>query len=365
MRLGLIVNPVAGIGGPLGLKGSDGSVGVAALAAGARATAGDRAAIALAALTGAARDVRLLASAGTMGADVAAAAGFMPEIVYAAAAASSSGDDTIEAASRLADRVDLLLFAGGDGTARDVMTAVGDRVPVLGIPAGVKMHSAVFATSPRAAGALLAQIVARRRVGDTVAGEVVDRSVSGEGSPQLYGVMRTPDGRHRLQGRKAMAASDHADVEAACRAVARLIADDVVTIIGPGATMRQLKALVGIEGTLLGVDVVAAGRCLATDADEATLRTLVEGRRVRLVLGVIGGQGFLLGRGNQQISTAILGSVRRDDIIAVASAAKLAALPNGRLLVDTGDAETDDRLAGYIQVHTGGGKRAMMRVDAA
>lgn len=362
MRLGLIVNPMAGMGGPLGLSGSDGPAGLAALAAGARATAGERAATALAALAAAARDVQILTSAGTMGGDAAAAAGLPAEIIYAATGSPSAPSDTIEAASRLAGRVDLLLFAGGDGTARDVMAAVDERVAVLGIPAGVKMHSAVFATSPRSAGALLVDLVARGDVGETVVAEVLDRI---DGAPLLCGVMRTPDDRRRLQARKAIAASDGADIEAACRVVARLVADDAVTIVGPGATMQQLKARLGFEGTLLGVDAVVEGRCVARNADEATLRTLIAGRRARLVLGVVGGQGFLLGRGNQQVSAAVVGAVRREDIVVIAAASKLAGLPNGRLLVDTGDAETDDRLAGYIQVHTGGGKRAMMRVDAA
>lgn len=364
MRLGLIVNPLAGIGGPLALKGSDGPLGAAALAAGARSIAGDRAAVALAALK-AATNLAIVTSAGAMGGDIATAAGLPVEIVHHAPAGATSSADTLEAAARIAGQVDLLLFAGGDGTARDVMAAVGERVPVLGIPAGVKMHSAVFATSPRAAGALLADLVARGAVGATAAAEVLDRSAAGQDAPQLHGLMRTPDDRRRLQGRKATAASDAADVEAACRAVARSIADDALTIIGPGATMQQLKALLGVDGTLLGVDVMSGGRCLARDADGATLRALADGRRVRLVLGVVGGQGFLLGRGNQQIGAAIVGGVPREDVIVIAAAAKLAVLPNGRLLVDTGDPAVDDRLAGYIQVHTGGGRRAMMRVDAA
>jgi predicted polyphosphate/ATP-dependent NAD kinase len=364
MRVGLIVNPVAGVGGPLALKGSDGALGAAALAAGARPAGGARAALALAALKTASGEVTIVTSAGAMGGDVAAAAGVPVEVVHAASGGPSSARDTIAAAARIAAQVDLLLFAGGDGTARDVMAAVGERVPVLGIPAGVKMHSAVFATSPRAAGALLADLVARGGPGATAAAEILDRPATGA-APRLYGVMRTPEDRQRLQGRKAAAASDSAEVEAACRAVARLIADDAVTIIGPGATMQRLKALLGIDATLLGVDAVQGGRCVAADADAATLRALTQGRRARLVLGVVGGQGFLLGRGNQQIDAALVDAVRREDIIVVASAAKLAALPNGRLLVDTGDAGLDDRLAGYIPVHTGGGKRAMMRVDAA
>jgi predicted polyphosphate/ATP-dependent NAD kinase len=360
MKIGLIVNPIAGVGGPAGLKGSDGTLAAEALDRGAAMIAGQRATAALAALDPAATTI--LTCTGAMGQDAATAAGLRVETVYQTPPATSA-DDTRAAACALARAgAELILFAGGDGTARDMLAAIGRRVPVIGVPSGVKMHSAIFATSPRTAGMLAAVHAARPR--PLVPCEVIDRL--DDGSIHLFGTLLAPQGGREMQGAKAAGPSDDAMLAGACDRIARTIArDGGVSIIGGGMTMLAIKQALGIDPTLLGIDVVRGDRLIAKDADRATLLSIAQAERARLVLGVIGGQGFLIGRGNQQIGPDLLRLVPRDRIVVVASMSKLAAIAGGRLLVDSGDPALDRDLAGHMPVQVGGSRTVMMRVDAA
>jgi predicted polyphosphate/ATP-dependent NAD kinase len=342
------------------LKGSDAGLGQQALWAGAIPRAHERAKLALQAI--AAAPVELITSAGPMGEDAARSAGLEPHVVHRGRTPTTAAD-TVTAARTLAEAgVDVLAFAGGDGTARDLVQANLGELPVLGIPAGVKMHSAVFATSPAAAGAALAALAGGATVRTQLA-DVIDRNPA-IGAPILYGCLRTPTGA-RLQAAKATApVGSDAELLSAARVIAGELRSAELALVGPGATMMLVKDALG-GGSLLGVDVFANGSLLMADADQRTLQELVRERPVRLVLGVIGGQGFLLGRGNQQISSDIVRSVGRENLIVAAAAEKLAALPGGALLVDSGDAEVDRLLAGYVRVRTGARRHMMMRIDPA
>lgn len=353
MRLGFVVNPIAGLGGPLGLKGSDD------LPAAVGAT-GHAAARAARALRGLGSAGTVMTSAGAMGADVLGAAGVAARVVHSGALQSRARDTTDAVRALAAAGCEVIVFVGGDGTARDVMAAAVP-VPVLGVPAGVKMHSGVFATSPAAAAAMLADIAAQATL-TCVDAEVIDRD--GDGSPRLFGMMRVPAMPGR-QPAKAMARQgDDARLHGAIAAAAAELATVPLLVVGPGATMLALKQALGAAGTLLGVDVFADGTLVAADVDEGSLWQLCADAAPRLALGVIGGQGFLLGRGNQQISARVLAQTLLPPVV-LASAAKLAALPGGRLLVDAGDEATDARLAGHVAVRTGRRQTMMMRVTPA
>jgi predicted polyphosphate/ATP-dependent NAD kinase len=355
----LIVNPLAGVGGRLAFKGSDdrGLVDLA-LSGGAARPAPDRARAALAALP---REVEVLAAGGAMGADLAGTA-------ITEAVAESTAADTRAAAIALADAgVDLLLFAGGDGTAVDVLAAVGDRLPVIGIPAGVKMHSAVFGVTPRSAGALAAAFVAGLVRGDAP-GEVMDVEESdlraGLISPRLHGFLRVPVAPGLVQGGKARSAPAEAAAQAAVAAHAvELLLDGATALIGPGTTTQAVMAALGLPKSVLGVDVVQSGRLLAADADEETLLGLA-GPDAIVIVTPVGGQGFVLGRGNQQLSPAVLRAIGVDRLLILATEAKLAALGGRPLLVDTGDPELDAELAGYRRVITGYRHETVYRVTA-
>ena len=361
MRIGLIVNPYAGLGGPLALKGSDGSLAEQALAKGVAPVAPPRATRALSGLTG----IDLITASGPLGEQAARAAGLSPRIVHKAPDRPAAVD-TSHAASALCDAgIDLLLFAGGDGTACDLIGHTGD-VPVLGVPAGVKMHSAVFATSPAAAAAMLQDFLRGRPLTPSPAAVITARP---HGTPEVRGHLPAPASPRR-QGAKAISTvTADADLSAACIHTAHELADCPLALIGTGATMLATKQALAGDGTLLGVDAYAHGRLIARDADEQRLwqlvRTAAQPTRTRLLLGVVGGQGFLLGRGNQMISPRVLKTLAPEAITVLASADKLAALDGGQLLVDSGDEALDQALSGTISVRTGPRRRMVMAVDAA
>ncbi|MEU9021459.1 NAD(+)/NADH kinase [Actinomadura sp. NPDC048394] len=373
MRFGLVVNPVAGIGGRAGLKGSDGAdVQARARALGAVPRAGERAALALAELRsrlGTAAEV--LTAAGPMGADAVRAAGLAPAVVYEPGDPTTAAD-TRAAAAALAPRVDLLLFAGGDGTARDVLDAIGDgsgggggAVPVLGVPTGVKMHSAVFAVHPRAAGEVAALFAAG--AAGTRPAEVMDLDEDavrdGRVSARLYGHLMVPDVPVRVQQRKmGSSVTSPSSVAGIAAELADRAGPSGLLVLGPGGTMRAVAAALGADVPVMGVNVLRDRRPVALDVASGPLEKLAGSAPAWLAVTPIGGQGFLLGRGNQQISPAVVRAVGRGRLAVVATEAKLAGLGGRPLLVDTGDEDLDDELRGHVPVLTGRGRVAMYPV---
>lgn len=372
-RLGLIVNPVAGLGGRVALKGTDGADTIArAHTLGAKPLAADRANRSLTRLESSGSTPVLVAAAGVMGADVATRHRFELEVLSPRAhGGDTTADDTRAAAAELLERdVDLILFAGGDGTTRDIHDVVGDRVPVLGIPTGVKMHSGVFATTPENAGDVAAHFLARGAGARLRDGEVVDVDEdelrAGRLLTQLYGVLRVPDDRLRVQPVKAggPAASDEADLDAVCARIADGMDPRRMYVLGPGTTTRRIMRRLGVGATLLGVDVVRAGRLVAADVDEAELLVLLGEEPATLVVGVVGGQGALLGRGNQQLSPDVIRRIGIDNIEIVAGLRKLLSLDPPLLHVDTGDPTLDAELVGYRRVHVAPGRTLVSKVAA-
>lgn len=369
-RLGLVVNPVAGMGGRVALRGTDGAETLArARLLGATPLATERAHRALERLRLNAPEVVLLVARGPLGADAAAGAGLRAEQLDLAVGAETTAIDTRAAARALADaRVDLILFAGGDGTARDLLDAIGDRVPVLGIPTGVKMHSAVFAATPESAGDVAAAFLGSRRP-DTREAEVVDLDEAalrdGSISMRLYGSLRIPSDRTRIPAMKAGGpASDEDELDAVCARLADEMDPRRLYVLGPGTTTRRVARRLGIEKTLLGVDVVRAGRLVAADATERDLLRLLDAESATLVVGITGGQGMLFGRGNQQLSPAVLRRIGAENVVVVAGLRKLLALDPPGLHVDTGDPALDAELTGYRRVHVAPNRTLVQKVAA-
>lgn len=364
--IGLVVNPIAGLGGAVGLKGTDGADTLAlARAAGAVPHAPERARLALATLASA-TPVRVLCAPGVLGEESCAGLDVEVEVLGELGRPGGSGADTERAVSLMRGQVDLLVFAGGDGTARDVWRAAGEDLVVVGVPAGVKMHSAVFATSARAAGELAGAYLNGHA--DVIDAEVMDLDEDdyrlGRVSARLYGCLRVPSDHRHLAGMKTSSPPGE-EVEAAeiGRAVAAEMDDETLYVLGPGTTVRAVATALGVEKTLIGVDVVRAGRLVGRDVAENDLLAMTREAPARIVVTIIGGQGYLFGRGNQQISARVIAQVGVDHLTVVATERKLAALRGRPLLVDTGDDAVDRSLAGSVQVRTGPHRRAVYRVS--
>jgi predicted polyphosphate/ATP-dependent NAD kinase len=352
-RIGLIINPVAGMGGSVGLKGTDGNV-EEACRRGASPRAEDRARIPLALL---AKDTRLhfISCSGPMGEDALQKSGCRVfEIVYTYSGNSSAADTRAAARQMLGARPDLILFCGGDGTARDIFEVVGREIPILGIPAGVKMYSAVFAVDPATAADLVRECGTPAFRDSEILDVDEEAYRAGDLRTRIFGIARTPSHPGKIQPSKQV--YEEPDEERAKQEIARFMAEvmltDTLYILGGGTTTEAIARRIGVKKTLLGVDAVKNGVPVASDADEKTLSALCQDEReIRIIISPIGAQGFLLGRGNQQISADLVRRVGIRNIIVVATSHKLAELPE--LYVDSGDADLDCAFGGSIQVICG------------
>ncbi len=374
MKLGLIINPLAGIGGSVALKGSDGSAIVEqALARGARPMAGERSRAALHQLARK-RPAVVKTASGDMGEAVLQELDIPAEVVYQVDAEGSTAQDTEAAVQALVSvGIDLLVFAGGDGTARDVLNALNSAnaamLPVLGIPAGCKIHSAVYAVSPGQAGEMLALIAAGMPV-SLHAAEVMDLDEAafraGQVKASCYGYLQVPVDDTRMQVIK-QGGIDHEAValqDIASDVVEHMEAD-VLYLIGSGSTTAAIMAELGLDNTLLGIDAVRNRELIASDLDAATMLKLIAQYTTRIVVTVIGGQGHIFGRGNQQFSPEVIRKVRAQsgkNILIVASNEKLRSLEGRPLIVDSGDVALDAELAGSVQVISGYDQRTLYRL---
>ena len=346
--IGFIINPVAGMGGAVGLKGTDGNkILNKAIALGAKPIASAKAEIFLSNLSTAKDHIKFLVGAGEMGEFQVKKLGFNCKVLGQAKIQTSPKDTQIIAHQMQESQVDLLIFCGGDGTARDILKAVTLSVPVLGVPTGVKMHSAVFAITPQAA----ARVALRFLFASLPLREAevmdVDEQAFREGhvSAELYGYVLSPFEPHLIQGNKMESPLIESEIQNQA-AIALYVIEEMkptnLYIIGPGTTTRTIGDLLDQKKTLLGVDLFQNKEITAKDVNEKKLLQAIEGRNSQIIVTPIGGQGFIFGRGNQQISPKIINQVGLDNIIVVATKSKLDRLES--LKVDTGDSKLDAEL---------------------
>ncbi|MCU4799364.1 ATP-NAD kinase family protein [Halobacteria archaeon HArc-gm2] len=355
-RIGLVVNPIAGMGGRVGLKGTDGKV-EAARERGAEPRAPGRAREALDALREYAGDegVELVTFGGPMGADVAREAGFEPVVAGRPKdpAETTAADTRSAVRTFVADGVDLVLFVGGDGTAADVAETLedeGSQVPMFGVPAGVKIYSSVFAVSPRAAGHVAATFSETERAEVNDVDE--DQYREGEVHTELRAVATVPVAEQRQSSKQLGGGT----VETLASGFVEDVRDGVTYVLGPGSTVGAIKEALGFDGSPLGVDVWRDGEVVVRDGGEREILDALGEENV-VVVSPIGGQGFVFGRGNQQLSPAVL---RQCDVEVVASRSKLDTI--GTLRVDTGDPALDEELRGWLRVRVGAFERRLVEV---
>jgi len=371
-KLGFIINPIAGIGGSVALKGSDG-MAMHALALGAKPKANERAKQALEVLEPYKDKLTVYTVNDQMGQDCAQSLGFSTELVYEVKTEQTAADDTEYAVKALVKKqVDIILFAGGDGTARNIANIVSDndkglnQVPVLGIPAGCKIHSGVYAITPKAAGRVVEMMINKELV-SLAEGDVmdIDESLFRQGvvKAKRYGEMQIPSELRYVQAVKSGGKeSDELVLQDISANIIEEMADEDETlfIIGSGSTTAFLMAELDLANTLLGVDLVYQHELQASDVTEAELWQAIQQHEgpCKLVITLIGGQGHIFGRGNQQLSPRVIKAVLaqesgRDNIAIIATKNKLSALNNRALVSDTGDSELDQELSGYMAITTG------------
>ncbi len=365
--IGLVVNPIAGMGGAVGLKGTDGrNVLEKAITLGAKPVAPARAESFLAGLKTVRERIRIIVGAGKMGEDEARNCGFA-FTVLGERRNETTAEDTKRVAKKMREHgVDLFVFCGGDGTARDVLSAVDTFLPVLGVPTGVKMHSAVFAVDPRAATRIVIRFLWEGLPLREVEVMDVDEEAFREGrvSARLFGYVLAPYEPNLIQGAKIASPVTENEIRNQA-AIAIFVIEEmkpnVVYIIGPGTTARTIGDLLDEKKTLLGVDLFYNKKLAAKDVNEKQILEEINDRKAKIIVTPIGGQGFIFGRGNLQLSPKVIRRVGLENIIVVATKHKLRGLKC--LRVDSGDPELDNDLRGYIKVVTDYREQHMVRVE--
>ncbi|TFG33492.1 ATP-NAD kinase [Candidatus Thorarchaeota archaeon] len=375
MLVGLLVNPIAGMGGRVGLKGTDGVV-EEAVRRGAQPVAPRRACEFLKALKSRFRndsDIDLLVCPGQMGDDMACEIDFNHRVVDVDISEKTTSQDTSNCVRALYNEgVRLMVFVGGDGTARDILDAIiehkFDDLLVVGVPSGVKMYSGIFVVSPPDA----AEVVGL--VSDGAAGvtefEIMDAD---EGAfredrfiIRLYGYMRGPTVPARFQGAK-QASPETVNEHEAQEAIAKYVVEQMISggtyILGPGTTVKSVADVLGVKKTILGVDIYQDGDVF-NDVNETRIIELVNNfQKTWIIVSPIGHQGMLFGRGNQQISPGVIERVGHDHIIVISTPAKLRGIEGGTFKVDTGDASVDESLRGYIRVITDYNEIRLVKIE--
>ncbi len=356
------------MGGRVGLKGTDGlTILEEAKRMGAKPESPKRAVEALKRITSLRNEIELITYPNEMGQDVALSCGFKPKVIGSIKKGKTSGDDTQNASEDLLKlKVDLLLFAGGDGTARDIYNVVKDKIVVLGIPTGVKMHSAVYACNPIRAGDL-ATLFLRQDVKNVKEAEVMDIDEEsfrlGLVSAKLYGFLKIPFERAHVQQMKAGSITNEKySQEAIAEDIIENLNDKYFYIIGPGTTTRPIMEKLNLDYSLLGVDLIHKGKLIGKDLSEKELSERINRKQVKIIVTPIGGQGYLFGRGNQQISPEIIRQIGKENLLVIATREKINSLNGRPLLVDTGNNEVNQLLSGYIRVTTGYREKAVYKV---
>jgi len=364
-KLGIIVNPVAGVGGSVALKGSD-NVAQQALSLGAIPQANNRMLQALGQFSDLAQRFSVVTAGGEMGERCSLELGFDVDVVYRPESDITTEQDTYAAVDALLTQdIDLLLFAGGDGTARNICATINDVVPVLGVPAGCKIHSGVYGVTPKAAGCVVRRLILGELV--TLAdADVMDIDEvafrQGTVKAKRYGEMMVPTDLRYVQSVKMGGIESDELVLTDIAADVMADMEDEYYIMGSGSTVAFTMAELGLDNTLLGVDVVHQHELIASDQTAAQLIALTQGKLCKLVITLIGGQGHIFGRGNQQLSPQLIKQIGKENIIVLATKTKLSALAGRPLIVDTGDVELDQALSGFIRVTTGYRDYIMYRV---
>ena len=373
-RIGLIINPVAGIGGRVALKGSDGEeIQQLAMQRGATALSQQRVEQALQAVLEFKAQLHIYAAANNMGESLSKSLGFTTTVISSVAAAQTTAQDTEDAVLQCVKQgIDILLFAGGDGTARNVYHALQqldeDIVPpVIGIPAGCKIHSSVYAVTPTHAGELLSLLIKGRALSLTEASVMdIDEDAFRKDSvkARLYGHLQVPAENQFMQSMKEGGIThEELVLQEIAAFLLESMEDDCVYLIGSGTTPKAVLDEMQLPATLLGIDAVQNHQLIASDLNEQQILQLIkQNEKVRLIITIIGGQGHVFGRGNQQLSPQVIKQLGMQNIVIISTAEKIHSLNGQPMRVDTGDEALNKSLYGMVPVITGYDEKTLYRI---
>jgi len=351
-KIGLIVNPIAGMGGSVGLKGTDGEIYKKAIELGAKPTTPERIEQTLALVNR--KELYFIVAPGKMGEDFIKKFDFNYEVV-SKIDEETNADDTKRVIRKMMEKgIELLIFVGGDGTAKDVYDVLGLTIPVVGIPSGVKMFSPVFALSSFAAAEIInneSNQVIEKEVLD------IDEDAFREGKlgAKLYGYLKVPKNLSLLQSKKEpsnVSKPEKISKEEIAEYILENIEKDTLYILGPGTTLKTIADKMGVKKTLLGIDAVFNEELVGKDLNEKGLLDLIKKyNKIKIILTPIGGNGFILGRASKQFTPEVLKLIGKENVIVVATEDKISRLEC--LRVDTGNAKIDNNLKGHLKVITG------------
>ncbi len=371
-KLGLIINPVAGIGGRVALKGSDGDdIQQLARQRGAVALAEQRMQQALEWLVDFKADIHIYTAANNMGENLSKSLGFQTTVVNALNSVDTCADDTINTAQKCIEQgVDCLLFAGGDGTARNIYSALENAhsaLPVIGVPAGCKIHSSVYAVTPAHAGELLSLIIKGRALALTEASVMdIDEDAFREDrvKAKLHGYLNVPAENQFMQNMKEGGIRHEAiTLQDIAAFITETMEEDCLYLIGSGTTPKAILDELQLPATLLGIDALKAHALVEGDVSEKQILALLEKhQKVRLIITIIGGQGHVFGRGNQQISPEVIRRIGMENIVIISTPEKIHSLNGQPMRVDTGDEVLNKSLYGMVAVVTGYDEKILYRI---
>lgn len=368
-KIGLLINPIAGMGGKVGLKGTDGlDVLELAIERGALPESNGKAEKALDKLLPLKDELLFLTASGLMGENALKKMGFDYEVVYETSALTDQNDSLDVLRRFKEEEVDFILFVGGDGTARDVASIVGLDIPVIGVPAGVKIHSAVYAISPEGAGMLSYQFLSEGIIA-VVEREVIDIDEEAfrqdEIITRLYNYLLVPQDSIHLQNLKSPSPQSEGDAQISMAlAIIDEMEDGYFYIIGSGTTTGRILEELDLPKTILGIDIIKDKKLIAKDVSEHEILDIIGDDPTKLIVTPIGGQGYIFGRGNQQLSAKVLSRIKKENLIIMSTPWKLRSLNKKPLLVYTGDEEVDKKLSGYYRVVVGYDAYSVYKVEA-
>ncbi len=365
--IGLVINPIAGMGGRVGLKGTDGKeILEKAKLLGAKPESNLKAEKAIKILLEEDVEIKWVTAGGSMGEDLLKKFNQDYTILHTANIDSTPEDTKLFLQKALNEEMDLLLFVGGDGTARNVAEVIELEVPVLGIPAGVKIHSPVFASSPENAGKLMVSYL-RDDIKSVEEKEVIDIEEEAfrqdEVITEVYGYLNVPYDESHMQNLKSPSPqTEHEAMISIALDIIDSMEEDDYYIIGSGTTLAPVMEELELEGTKLGVDIIKGKQLIKKDASEQDILEVLSNHSAKLIVTPMGGQGYLFGRGNPQLSDDVLRQIEKKDILVVATPNKLSTLNGKPLLIYTGDEEVDNKLSGFYKVTTGYENKKMYKV---